>query len=136
MPHAAPVAKKSRCSDLPVRKQQTKNKRRGERTWERENGTAHDENPSFLFFFSKMFDATRQLKTRKYHLTHMVFGGLHSCSMRPVDVFVVDVLEQRRRPKGQQRGNVNDWAWWERKKRNGCRVVFYAQKNEVKNKKI
>ena len=65
----------------------------------------------------------------------MVFGGLHSCSMRPVDVFVVDVLEQRRRPKGQQRGNVNDWAWWERKKRNGCRVVFYAQKNELKNKK-
>jgi len=31
MPHAAPVAKKSRCSDLPVKKQQTKNKREGER---------------------------------------------------------------------------------------------------------
>ena len=26
MPHAAPVAKKSRCSDLPVKKQQTKKK--------------------------------------------------------------------------------------------------------------
>ena len=48
--------------------------------------------------------------------------------MRPVDVFVVDVLEQRRRPKGQQRGNVNDWAWWEKKKRNGCRVVFFIHK--------
>ena len=66
----------------------------------------------------------------------MVFGGLHSCSMRPVDVFVVDVLEQRRRPKGQQRGNVNDWAWWEKNKTEWLSCgVFYAQKNELKNKK-
>jgi hypothetical protein len=52
--------------------------------------------------------------------------------MRPVDVFVVNVLEQRRRPKGQQRGNVNDWAWWEGKKRNGCRVVFFMHKRKIK----
>ena len=61
----------------------------------------------------------------------MVFGGLHSCSMRPVDVFVVDVLEQRRRPKGQQRGNVNDWAWWEKNKTEwlSCGVFMHKRMN-------
>ena len=48
--------------------------------------------------------------------------------MRPVDVFVIDVLKQRRRPKGQQRGNVNDWAWWEKKR--GYFVVFLLFQNE------
>jgi hypothetical protein len=65
MPHAAPVAKKSRCSDLPVKKQQTKNKKKTKRGNVR---TEPHTTKLLLLFFSKMFDATRQLKTRKYHL--------------------------------------------------------------------
>ena len=52
MPHAAPVAKKSRCSDLPVKKQQTKKK------GERERGNVRTEPRTtkillFCFFFPK-----------------------------------------------------------------------------------
>ena len=63
MPQAAPVAKKSRCSDLPVKKKRRRRKRKNVGTWER--------NSFFSFSFlnvsnDAMIEAV--VKTRKYHL--------------------------------------------------------------------